>query len=66
MALRSCDWMKDNRWLFRLLMIMNFLIITSTLFLKQHSILDVFAALVLNYISYQIVYRSRWAARWQD
>ncbi len=66
MALRSCDWMKDKRWLVRLLLILTVVIITSTLFLKQHSILDVFAALVLNYISYQIVYRSRWAARWQD
>ncbi|MBR0399009.1 MAG: phosphatase PAP2 family protein [Eubacterium sp.] len=66
MALRSCDWMKDKRWLVSLLLLLTVFIIASTLFLKQHSILDVFAALVINYVSYQIVYRSRWAARWQD
>ena len=66
LALRSCDWMKNKRWLVSILLVLTVVIISSTLFLKQHSILDVFAALVINYIAYQIIYRSRWAARWQD
>ena len=66
LALRECTWMRGKQWLMNLLSVLTLLIIASTLFLKQHSIYDVLAALIVGYISYQIIYRSRWAARWQD
>ena len=66
LALRECTWMKDKKWLVNLLFALTLLIIAATLLIKQHSVFDVFGALILNYITYQIVYRSRWAARWQD
>ena len=34
-------------------------IILSTMFLKQHSVVDVLTALILSYVSYDIIYNER-------
>lgn len=40
-------------------LILCILIVASTVFLKQHSMIDVFAAFILNYASYQLVYQPK-------
>ncbi|MDO4805494.1 MAG: phosphatase PAP2 family protein [Lachnospiraceae bacterium] len=42
------------------------MIILSTMFLKQHSIGDVISALVLNGISYVMVYQAGWSLRFRE
>lgn len=46
-------------WLTIFVHIMNVLIILSTLFLKQHSVIDVIAALAISLVAYLIVFRPR-------
>ena len=41
LAIRKCEQLKDKKWLKKCAGILTFLIILSTMFLKQHSVIDV-------------------------
>lgn len=56
-AIRKSTRLKDIRWLQISTFILTILISMSTVCLKQHSILDVFGAIILSLIMYPIVYR---------
>lgn len=60
-AINKCERLRRIKWLQWSALLLTILICMSTVFLKQHSILDVFAALVLNTIVYVIVYLPSWA-----
>jgi len=55
-AIHKSEKLHKIKWLQWSTLILTILICMSTVFLKQHSILDVFGALVLNTIIYTIVY----------
>ncbi|MDO5541365.1 MAG: phosphatase PAP2 family protein [Eubacteriales bacterium] len=56
-AISRCDYLKKNhRWLIHGSFVLCILIIASTLFLKQHTIIDVVTALLLNFTTYCLVY----------
>ena len=52
--------LRRHRWVVNSAGILTVLIILSTVFLKQHSVLDVLCAMILNFFVYQIVYRPVW------
>lgn len=53
-----------GKWYWRLLFgIVTVLISMATVFLRQHSILDIFAGLVLSFAVYPIVFHGKWAKR---
>ena len=47
-------------------LIMTTLIILSTMFVKQHSVVDVVAGLTLSYVSYELVYGGRAVQIWNS
>lgn len=59
-AIRKSERLKNIKWLQVATLILTVLICMSTVFLKQHSILDVFSAIILNIIMYMIVYIPDW------
>lgn len=59
-ALADCRMLRRHRWVVNSAGILTVLIILSTVFLKQHSVLDVLCAMILNFFVYQIVYRPVW------
>ena len=56
MALNRTPALKDKRGIRIAAGILSFIIVLSTMFLKQHSVTDVVAALVMDGILYQLVY----------
>ena len=54
---------KVNKWIKLSAHIMNVLIILSTLFLKQHSVIDVIVALVISLFAYLIAFRPSFLRR---
>jgi len=59
-AIYKSQRLTKMKWLQHSALILTILICLSTVFLKQHSALDVFGALVLNIILYFIVYVPSW------
>lgn len=59
-AIRKSERLRNINWLQISSFILTVLICMSTVFLKQHSILDGFGAIVLSIIMYAIVYRPDW------
>jgi membrane-associated phospholipid phosphatase len=59
-ALADCKMLKKHRWVVNSAGILTVLIIFATVFLKQHSVLDVLCAMILNFFVYQLVYRPVW------
>lgn len=55
-AVAHSDKLKEKKWIQHLIYILAGLIILSTMFLKQHSVTDVFAALVMTGVIYPFVY----------
>ena len=55
-AVAHSDKLKEKKWIQHLTYILAGLIILSTMFLKQHSVTDVFAALVMAGVIYPFVY----------
>ncbi len=55
-ALEKCQALKGRRILRKSADILSFLIVLSTMFLKQHSLMDVMCALALNVVVYMLVY----------
>lgn len=60
-AIYKNDRLHSITWLRRSAFILTVLICLSTVFLKQHSIADLFGALVLNIVMYLIVYMPAWS-----
>ncbi len=55
-ALRFSEKLKDNKPLQTASLIITVLIILSTMFIKQHSVVDVISGLALAWCSYELVY----------
>ncbi|NLL73896.1 MAG: phosphatase PAP2 family protein, partial [Clostridiales bacterium] len=55
-AIRTSEKLRPIKWLQISALILTILICMSTVFLKQHSILDVFGGIILSIIMYGIVY----------
>ena len=55
-AVAHSDKLNEKKWIQHLTYILAGLIILSTMFLKQHSVTDVFAALVMAGVIYPFVY----------
>ncbi len=65
-ALLKCQGIKDHKalhWMRPTSWVICFAIIVATLFLRQHSIIDVLTALALAYVAYGLVYRG-WLTPW--
>ena len=62
MAINSCDSLKKHPWIQRASLILTVLIVLSTMFLKQHSFVDVSMGSTLAYAGYLIFYREHQAA----
>lgn len=58
-AFAKSKMLERDRWLIGASFMLTCLIILSTVFLKQHSLIDVFAGIGLAVISYFVFYRSR-------
>lgn len=56
-ALINCDKLKQKKWLKRLSLMALLLICASTVFIKQHSIIDVIGGVILAGIIYVIIYK---------
>lgn len=59
-AIRKSDRLKNIKWLQVSVLLLTVLISMSTVFLKQHSIVDVICAVALSIIMYAIVYIPAW------
>ena len=59
-AIHKSERLKKMKWLQWSALSLTILICMSTVFLKQHSILDVFGAIALNTVMYVIVYVPTW------
>lgn len=59
-AIYKCERLRKIKWLQWSTLVLTILICMSTVYLKQHSILDIFGALILNLIMYLIVYVPVW------
>lgn len=62
-ALASCPSFKKHQWAVHASFILCVLIIASTMFLKQHTVIDVITALALNVGCYCLVYQPNMAGR---
>lgn len=60
-AISKNEQLRKIRWLQWSTFILTILICMSTVFLKQHSVLDIFGALALNVIMYIIIYIPSWS-----
>lgn len=58
MALVKCKMLTKNRLLINASFVLTFFIVLSTVFLKQHSIVDVIAGIALAVFSYFLFYKS--------
>ncbi len=60
LAIRRCQALKKRRGIQLASLILSILIVLSTMFLKQHSVTDVTAALLMNFVLYVVIYRPVW------
>ncbi len=60
-ALAKNEWCKKHSWAIHTATILTVLICLSTVFVKQHSILDVFGSLILSIPLYYISYKLPWS-----
>lgn len=56
----KCGVLKDMNWIKVCAGILSVLIILSTMFLKQHSVIDVIGGLILGLVMYILVYCIKW------
>lgn len=59
LAIINCEGLQKCRFLKLASLVLTVSIVLSTMFLKQHTIIDVLGALILNCICYLIIYRPR-------
>lgn len=64
-AIQKSAYFKDKKWIRAGSAILNILIILSTMFIKQHSVVDVALGLVLGGGIYLLVYTVDWRDIWQ-
>ncbi len=55
----------NKKWFVADVWICSILIILSTIFLKQHSVVDVACALILNVVCYVLVYKVNYSSNWE-
>ena len=55
-AIRNSEKLRQYKWVQQGSLVLTISIVLSTMFLKQHSVVDVIAAIVMNYFIYQLVY----------
>lgn len=58
-AMEQNEWCRKHKWVLVASGILSILIILSTMFLKQHSVVDVVLAFIFNAICYKIVYNTK-------
>ena len=58
-AVKNSSYLKEKKVIRGAAFFMTTSIILSTMFLKQHSVVDVLTALILSYVSYDIIYNER-------
>ena len=56
-AVTDCKSLRKPKWLLAAAIVLGVLICVSTVFVKQHSILDIFAAIPLGFIWWAIIYK---------
>ena len=56
-AIARCNKLRKIKWIYPVSLVLMILISASTVMIKQHSILDVFAATVLSYTLYVVIYK---------
>ena len=56
-AVIDCKSLRKHKWLLAAAIVLGVLICVSTVFVKQHSILDIFAAIPLGFIWWAIIYK---------
>lgn len=56
-AISHCNTLKKHRWIQIITLLLTISIILSTMFLKQHSVIDVIAGFIMAGILYLIVYK---------
>ena len=61
-TIRYSEKLRDKKWVQNGALILTILIVLSTMFVKQHSVVDVLLALLLSYISYELVFEG-WAVK---
>lgn len=59
MAIVNSDSLGKRKWVCGLSLILTVSIVLSTVFLKQHTVIDVLGALILNCVCYLVIYRPR-------
>lgn len=59
-AIRKSERLRDIKWLQWSVLLLTILISLSTVFLKQHSVMDIFGAIALSIIMYILVYVPAW------
>lgn len=59
-AIHKSERLHKIKWLQWITLVLTILICLSTVFLKQHSVLDIFGGIILSIIMYAIVYLPTW------
>jgi membrane-associated phospholipid phosphatase len=59
-AIHRSKRLEGHVWIQRMSSVLMTLIILSTVFVKQHSLVDVLSALLLSCVAYDLVYNKRW------
>jgi len=57
LAIVKSESLKTHGWLVKCSMLLAILIVLSTVFLKQHAVIDVAGALILNFVCYVKIYK---------
>lgn len=66
LAVKDSERLSQKKGIRYASLIMTTLIILSTMFVKQHSVVDVVAGLTLSYVSYELVYGGRAVQIWNS
>lgn len=65
-GIQRAECFKDKPWIKISSHILNVLIVLSTMFIKQHSIIDVILGLIFSICIYLFVYHIDWPAVWEN
>lgn len=57
-AISRCKALKNKKWIVSGAFILTAAIVLATMFLKQHTVIDVISAFILNFVVYMFVYRA--------
>lgn len=62
-AIMKCGFFREHRWVRRSSFVLTVSICLSTVFLKQHSVIDMIGAFIISYIMYYVVYGYSWSTQ---